>query len=528
LLKAAGETVVVPEDGVVHMSATLEEDENSLRAAGSEAMEMGTIIVIAAYDENGDYVTKAEYEVTDTSGGIKPTAADGRGIIITTTGDYTFVAYSLNEKESFVYSGNMGPYSADDPDDDPLWGSSLKVTVRAGMNRVTIEMRHVFSRVTLKALSGDLAGSPTISNVSATWVGYQAVLLEGVVGTGVAEDQGFANFPATPASEAYSAQRAVYAGNEDITTIKINSATIGGTTHMGSVARFNHKLLPGRSYTLTVKFDELEWAWSNIYWVSSGGNDGYLTFDTTDEGHQGFQGVFFKWGSLVGISPATTAGAGNNGRDFSGATRIYVPYGYPDDPKWKATSGNAVGADNAIPGTSNWTAWGNIPYVNSGGSSADRKNTYLMDVERNNEVTYKGLRGDICQYLSMKTGVVVGDYRLPTSYEFGTCESGNSVGIDGWDVGGTPYTDNTLGIAEGTLDLFDEAYDRTWAKNSLMGGVTFPGSGYRSGTANSIGNNGYAWSGSSDGLYLWFYGFYVSSYTSIDRGYAFPVRCVRN
>jgi hypothetical protein len=512
-------------------------------------MEIGTIIVIAAYDDEGDYVTEAEYEVTDGSGGIRPTDGSGRGIIITVEGDYTFVAYSLNTTSTFVYSGNMGPYSANDADDDPLWGSSGKVTVRAGMNRVGIEMRHVFSRVTVKALSGDLAGSPTISNVSATLIGYQAVIKDGAVEKGVAEDQGFANFPATPAIEAYSAQRVVYAGNEDITTIKINSATIGGTVHTGSVARFNQKLLPGRSYTLTVKFDELVWAGSNIYWVTTTGNNGYLTFDATDKGNQGYQGVFFKWGSLVGVSPAQGSGSNDTEKNaFTTSTPVYVPTysaGSPASSTWVRSTGyNPAKWVVVVSGAAENDA-GAIPYLDGSYTSSDytRNSTFVIDAERNTDAMYSGKRGDICQYIG-KTQAALKGFRLPTSSELGTVAEnwdGTAAKGGGWQVLGTWSSNNAAGKADGTANLRVAAKNNANAvfvaiQNNGMGGVMLPASGYRGGTGplatSSVGSVGNYWSGSIyNELNAWRIDFHSTAVRPDipgTRSYGFAVRCVRN
>jgi hypothetical protein len=536
----AAETVVVPVEGVLHMYAMLEEDESSLRAAGDETMETGTIIVIAAYDENGDYVDQAEYEVTDGNGGIRPTDGSGRGLTITTTGDYTFVAYSLNEKESFAYSDNMGPYSANSEGDDPLWGSTT-VTVTAGMNKVKIEMRHVFSKVKIRALSTELSGGPTISNVSATLVGYKAVIQDGAIGKGVAEDQDFAAFPASPTTDALSAPRVVYAGQEDVTVIKITSATIGGAIHTGSVARFNKKLLPGRSYTLTVKFDELVWAGSNVYWDVN-----RLTFypaENTD--NQGFQGVFFKFGSLVGISPAQPDA-------FSASTSVYVPnYVVGGTSTWVRNNNHgytAVGWPAAASGTAE-NAAENVPYFDGSYTSADytRNSTFVIDAERNTDAMYLKKRGDICQYIgktapNTEEGKKLKGYRLPTSSEFGTSQSDafnpNTVVAGGWiwgkDFGVWPSANNAAGSAEGMVNLMTNF---GYATNQNMG-VTLPASGMRgSGGVNGFMGNftgfrGHYWSGSvaSDnyGWYLVFSDNIMYVEQNYFRSYALSVRCVRN
>jgi hypothetical protein len=541
------ETVVAPVDGVLHMYATLEEEENSLRAAGDAAMELETKIIIVAYDNSGAYVTEAEYEVRDASGGIKPTAANGRGIIITTAGDYTFIAYSLNTTSTFSYSGNMGPYSPDNSNHDPLWGSSGKVSVSAGMNRVTIEMRHIFSKVTVKATSGDLSGTPLISNVSAALLGYQAVIKNGVVGKGAALEQAFANFPATPATEAYSAQRVVYAGNEDITTIKINSATIGGTTHTGSVARFNTKLLPGRSYTLSVRFDELVWAGSNIHWhqTSDDSNNwyGYLDFDLAGStGDQGFQGVGFKWGSLVGVPLSRDAGNSSTAFpiDASGRARAFVPIINPtaSNRTWYVSKSTSYTTWKAAT-TSDTDNSSIIPYMDGRYVAANpgRNNTYLIDAERNTDAMHAQFRGDICQYIGKVRPTHKG-YRLPTSSELGTTNTAGGLNATnpvagGWTshgtrVGGITYDDPL----DGRTDFIKRGV--CYIKNNAME-VTLPLSGYRAHTDGRLANAGFHgdyWSGSAaaspNAYFLYTNGSDIAPGNADNRSHCLSVRCVKN
>jgi hypothetical protein len=247
---------------------------------------------------------------------------------------------------------------------------------------------------------------------------------------------------------------------------------------------------------------------------------GYLTFDTNENGHQGYQGVFFKWGSLVGISPV---GA------FSGSTDIYVPVvnSALSHSTWEPTTCNARG----------WTSWGDnaytsadIPYLDPsysayGTVAFGRDNRYAIDADRNVYDVYKGFRGDICQYLS-KTGAVIGNYRLPTSNELGPA--------NGWTTG-TAEEDNALGNAGGTVDLLSTTNNRGWAKNAAMGDVVFPASGYRiynAGTVGRVGRNGDYWSGSAgsatEGYNMFFNTGSVEPYGVRNRSYAFPVRCIQN
>jgi hypothetical protein len=417
------------------------------------------------------------------------------------------------------------------------------------MNRVNIEMRHVFSKVKIRALSTELSGTPAISNVSATLVGYKAVIQDGAIGKGVAEDQVFVAFPASPTTDALSAPRVVYAGGEDITTIKINSATIGTTTHTGSVARFNKKLLPGRSYTLTVKFDELVWAASNVYWETVASGDkapGYLTFDkviTETPYNQGYQGVFFKWGSLVGISPAQGSGSNDTEKNaYSTSTPVYIPNynaGSPLASTWSKPTTSSYGSWSSTNDQSTALAT-DIPYMDANYTSSDysRNSTFVIDAERNRPEDYAKKVGDICQYIG-KTGAGPTDYRLPTSSEMGTTLT-DSPGFTpstpvsgGWVRGPGNFTYTmSAGTPDGKTDLI-KTKGLGSAVNSAMG-VVLPGSGYRTsnGVLNRVGGGGDYWNGSAGSATTG--GRFIFLYDGINpdgpaaRSYGFSVRCVRN
>jgi hypothetical protein len=251
---------------------------------------------------------------------------------------------------------------------------------------------------------------------------------------------------------------------------------------------------------------------------------GNLTFDTTNEGHQGYQGVFFRWGSLGGVSPAKVINPNSNENAFEGeSVPVYVP-DTNEETGWRATTSTAEGC----------TTWSDtppgVPYMNAGSyptTASDRNNTYLIDAFQGDPATmYAHLRGDICQYLS-KTGAVSGDYRLPTSSEFGT----------GWTLGGTSGQYSGTSKAEGTTIMIGLAApnNRAYVENARMGGVTLPASGRRwsstDGTLNIVGNAGYYWSGSASGgaaYYLNFTGTSVTPDGTHNRTYAMPIRCIKN
>jgi hypothetical protein len=313
-------------------------------------------------------------------------------------------------------------------------------------------------------------------------------------------------------------------------------------------------LVAGNSYTLRLRIRTPTFAASNIYWDGNT-SSGKLTFalaETTGTNrHGGYQGVFFKWGSLVGVSPAQVSGSFPDGFTYNNSTPapVYKPtYNAttPTSSSWSYTTSH--GYTTAAWGyASNGTADNGtavIPYVDGsyqdGANLSSTYNTYLMDAARNTTPVYQGLRGDICQYLG-KTQTALKDYRLPTIAEFCSIDLGNSNGIDGWTiVGTTGSTDNTLGNAYGTADLTISS--RRHASNSLTGSggnaVVFPYSGerkpgsgqYDGGSLEYVGGVGTYWSGSAranTNAHSMALGSSSVHASYDDRSYAFPVRCVK-
>jgi hypothetical protein len=214
--------------------------------------------------------------------------------------------------------------------------------------------------------------------------------------------------------------------SEELTIMPKASSTITITILADAVSRDDLSTIPagektptlitalsaGVSYTITVRLRTPIFARSNIYWdATTDPTNPKLTFvpaaddpAQNDDTKAGYQGVFFKWGSLVGISPART-GSSNY---FSGSTPLYIPV--VKDPlntsTWKATTGDNTASDTDIDESvrHNYTSWssgaynvydetpkrGDIPYMDpsrvaSGGT------TFLMNAVRNNLDTSKGL-----------------------------------------------------------------------------------------------------------------------------------------
>jgi hypothetical protein len=167
-------------------------------------------------------------------------------------------------------------------------------------------------------------------------------------------------------------------------------------------------LLGGSSYTLTIDLNKTNilWAGSNVYWDGS-----KLTFKPA--GYVGkenfYQGVLFKWGSMVGVSPA---GAIN--QQVSASTPIYYP-----------TSATAWSANNAIMNT----LYGNGDYASilyiTGALTPSPSNDYITSKTPAFEYEVSGEKryfGDICRRIDP-------GYRLPRGEEFA---DGPMPGNNGW------------------------------------------------------------------------------------------------
>lgn len=526
------ETVVVPVERDLHLYATLEEDEGTpLRAPGDLTLAVNTLLQIVAYRSSDNaYVSNAEYRVSTTGGAIVPVSASGLNI---PAGSYKFVAYSLNATTSPpAYAATITglSYSPNTPN-DPLWGiSASAVAIVEGNNNVTLSMKHLFSRVSVKATTTDFSGTPpTISAMSAQFAGYKATgwtPWTGALTKGAAEGQAFGTFTSLGTTTVTCPQRMVYGGGESTTSITL-SATIGGTARSALIARFNQQLAPGKSYTLRISFKKLSWARSNIYWDGN-----RLTFVPagSDTSKEGYLGVLFKWGSLVGIEPGAS-----NGNGFSTTTQgVY-------EPTYNSTPTSSTWAKNASHSytTAGWPVIAsgvaengaiNIPYFDGSAAFNTSENSlsgnYAIQAAQNTPERYAARRGDICQYIgATTTDNSLKGYRLPTASEFGQVDD-NPWNKDGW-VSSNSASGNS-GSFEGQGNV------RFRAQNTIMD-VVLPATGCRwapGGVMYSLFDGGHYWTGSADGSLKAYYTSFSAMHLSISysqsRDFAFSIRCIKN
>jgi hypothetical protein len=521
---ARGETVVVPLDEDFCFYATLKEEEDGgLRALAT--IPVNTRIRIVAYNQGSTTpVGNAEYEVVDTNGGIEPVASVG--LTVPGEGNYDFVAYSLSSTTvAPAYSTSTISVS---PDNDLLWGKELNQPVSAGGNNITIKMFHKFSQVTVRATTAAISGTPAITAITNFSVspGYNGTL---TVASGGMAKGGSITQSHTPSSWSglntatvtSASSRVVYTAGETPVSVTIGSVTIGAVTYSGPVAKFDMGLAEGRKYTLTVDFKRnVIWAGSNIYW-----DGGKLTFAASGQAIgaevQRRQGVYFKWGSLVGISSI------HDNSFFSNYTYMYIPeYNSGTNRTWsRVYAYNAFYADGVY-------GFDSTPYLS--GSVNDRYNSYLGGAPQNTAAMWNDKKGDICRYISENGYGPGGNYRMPTGYELGAATS-YSIGSNGWTKTGTFDEDLSASVTDGTYVM------SSYISNS-NGNVTFPAS---DGWVKHNGINlrliyvGYAvrlWSGSASSTSSAYllnapnlqYGNSMSIVAGTTPDYAVSVRCVRN
>jgi hypothetical protein len=153
------------------------------------------------------------------------------------------------------------------------------------------------------------------------------------------------------------------------------------------------------SYTLRVNVrTKAGWAGSNIYWDETWDNgNGRLTFAPAgiplNDPRQQYQGVYFKWGSLVGLSAAYEGGS-SVGDFWYAYNTAYVPN---PDGTWTPTKG---------------LAWGVIPQCQEAGPAGAHADMDFFE----NYSDYPNKIGDICRYLGAIYPDLAG-YRMPTARE---------------------------------------------------------------------------------------------------------------
>ncbi|MDR0891068.1 MAG: hypothetical protein LBN24_00425 [Mediterranea sp.] len=248
------------------------------------------------------------------------------------------------------------------------------------------------------------------------------------------------------------------------------------------------------------------WARSNVYWDGK-----QLTFEPAAYSYVAYtgnknryQGLLFKWGSLVGLSQNTNH---NNDR--------YVYYPLYASNKWSWYGGKLGDSPNT-----DLKSWGNVPYCTVTQSSYNKYDAITSSPTYSTQDNWKALKGDICQVIGTLNPSLKG-YRMPKDCEIANPRDWNTTYDSSESV-----TPNTTGTA-----LPQSRYTQ-WATDP---NVVVPVCGYLTpggGDAVSTNSEGNFWSASA---YSYIYAYYLRFVSatdfrtdfSLDRTYGFAVRCIK-
>jgi hypothetical protein len=498
--------------------------------------------VIALKSSDKTYASHGDFTV-----GVNTTDNNFR---VTQGETYDFICVSLNSPDSVPTTTGLLAGSIPAFLTSPTNGINLlydgtseknKTIHTASDAQLSFTLSHKFSQVTLVA---DCSYNGWIITTAASGtVRLSPCYKVGMDYAGVVTKQGNYTTPfftwnnITAGTTVTSDARTVFTAGEPISVvISANAFTIDGKSTPSSgqiVASFNGKTLEaGKKYTLTFKIKTPKFAASNLYWDNTTQKLTFAGYSDTPSTvvENKYQGVFFKFGSLIGISPM----------DYwnQSSTLLYVPPTGAWTSSWYITSAN--GSLSSLPAgitgtiknhTTTETVWTGtdyaaIPYASAGlPLSFPRSGHYVTDLPLDSLAEFKG---DICKYLDPL-------YRLPTSYEFTTFEN-----YMYWDDGNYWYgwkrVDGTWTYGSIVSDKEDGTYS-----GITTGGVFgptenfFPASGYRtnSGGGMTEGWIGAYWSSSASSTNQNQFGYcltidesmaYAGGYWNRPQGHA--VRCV--
>jgi hypothetical protein len=399
-------------------------------------------------------------------------------------GKYDFVAYSYFKK------ANEAPATANiHPDKDLVWGNMAGRTISATDRSITIVMYHRFARIKARITLEMGLGMPSVTELTNVKIeGYKYAGLASIRDGSLSDGAALEYLAAIPLNGTRTEpnERLFYSSPTKMTVEKLTVKDLNNSKSYSFAnlsIPISSSLSAGRTYTVEVRFKRNPWAFSNIYW------DGQkLTFsEASTDPHIDYQGVYFKWGSLIGIAP-------------NGSGTIYVPNvtTYPDG------AGTGAGAwSSTSVGSSTWGSYAGIPR-----QALPSMGTSLMSND------YGNYKGDICAYITNER------WRMPARDQFG---------------GGAGY-----GHTYGNVSVSSSADGKASTGNayvtySNVGWTSFPASGHFDGSSfSSAGNGGYYWvnyAEPSAGYFEMSFGTQVNA-TVVGRGTSYlnganPVRCTR-
>jgi hypothetical protein len=514
------ETVFAPAGNGMLLEMSLEEDDSPLRG-DEKPLEADTYFrVVALKTGTITYVSHGDFKVGQ-EGPLTPFTVPGG-----TT--YDFLCFSCNSKEysslpSFNPARGASLNTAAltrldiETGKDWLWekktlvvGTSspvLSILLKGFMARVRLVVDCSYNGWTITGIDNNIilglvANTAVVSFVSGATLstpsaGNKSIMWGSLTPAEVQESNVMLVWPKVEGDLTVNIPHAAIK-REDLDPIPTDARSGQNLT-----ATFRTALEVGKGYKIVVKLRAPMWAGSNIYWVAVADDEdpnhpGYLTFDTSDAGNQGYQGVYFKWGSLVGVSPV--------GDWENNSTETYRPKGTSAADGWEEAT---------------YATWASVPFWSN--------TTYGMDID---DTQLANKVGDICRFINS-------GFRLPKLGEMGVGTNtvsfdGNAPIAGGWLKEGTKYDDQATTNPYGTYDLIKDG--RYWyAYNVTAGNAIFPPTGYRNyghAGVQQAGYDGHYWSSTSNtgtyGRYLLtnISGIHPSDNDHRETGDA--VRCVKN
>ncbi|MDR1527010.1 MAG: fimbrillin family protein [Dysgonamonadaceae bacterium] len=540
------ETVVLPLDNGLSLEISLEQDAPVLRDGTPQSLPDGITYRLMAVDVSSNELLALADGVT---GSTIPE------LFVPASSGCRFYALSYKTSETILPAYTVGnilsTLAVDNTKDFLLWNSGTGAMTKEidGSYLLNITFRQELVRVKL-IIDSQLTGR-TVETIAAN-ITIGEVATNGTLSypTRVVTPSGTLSSPAfswtTPASNQENSVRLVFpkASSTVIVTLPVSAIKLQGVAAIPIVSTlvpFTTALERGNSYTVRIKIIKItqsnKFASSNIYWdgskltfkpYSATPSAEYGSSGTTEPNAQFYQGVYFQYGSLIGISPVGTF-------SFS-STPIYVPYyGDGKSPGWRSSFAEKNDDDlTGISGAGSHGAWTSaLPYITDG-SSITRDNYHAMDPNQNTPTMWNSFKGDICQYISATQPGLSG-YRLPFINEYG-----GSSDIDHTTTG---YTSHYKRVGSFSILLTSDRDDGKYIINdgtmfshndTDAAAIFFPASGYRYWSPNYdltyTGRSGYYHTGSSSGANVHNFHFNVS-YVYPNKVYSRllgkPIRCVR-
>jgi hypothetical protein len=433
------------------LSATLTPDEEGLRAVTTSALIEGQKVHLEAYyTSSGALAGEADYHA-NSAGQLVLDDPDSPLEVDPADGPFDFSAYSYYKSTSTLSLTGIDPRT-----DDLIWGNvtNQPITATEAGRTVSFNLKHKFVKVRVKISVSKIAGA-TITDIGTVKIESQKTVDLTVKDGALADnvDVGALDVSSSLATtDNITLTSDYYVFHPSPTKVTISSIKIKvgsvETTYSTLFATFTQGVTAGGSYTLAVDLEKFGFAHSNIYW------DGErLTFDKSGvvPDSKYFQGVFFRWGSLVGISPV--------GDDAASMT-AYIP---------NISTGTWDGTKTI---SASFGSWNNILYPTEEGAAVyGSSENYLYDHDN-----FSSYQGDICKFL---TG---GAWRIPNSSELSGSYS--------------PFISGNISSNAAGTGSITAGYTGSFATNVVF----FPASGYHdffNGVPGDyVGERTYYWSGS--------------------------------